>query len=100
MGSRLSHSIRQARALQRDTRPRPNGCSVGRPSKSAAGSAEKPAIIFGRTRISNMTHLQLPSAVIDTNVVLDWLVFGSADTAELASFVTSRRLQWLSTAAM
>jgi uncharacterized protein len=74
--------------------------SVGRPSKSAAGSAEKPAIIFGRTRISNMQHSQPPSAVIDTNVVLDWLVFGNAEATELAGFVTSGRLRWLTTPAM
>jgi len=37
------------------------------------------------------------SAVIDTNVVLDWLVFGNADAAELARFVTGGRLRWLAT---
>ena len=37
------------------------------------------------------------TAVIDTNVVLDWLVFGNADAAEVAGFITSGRLRWLST---
>jgi uncharacterized protein len=40
------------------------------------------------------------SAVIDTNVVLDWLVFGNAEAAELAALVTSGRLRWLTTPAM
>jgi putative PIN family toxin of toxin-antitoxin system len=39
-------------------------------------------------------------AVIDTNVVLDWLVFGNPDVSELASHITSGRLRWLSTGAM
>lgn len=78
---------------------------MSRPTKSAAESAEKPAIIFGRTRprkqgpgrirlrpaggIQNLAfrpvrliHPSLPipepaaRLVLDTNVVLDWLVFG------------------------
>jgi putative PIN family toxin of toxin-antitoxin system len=40
------------------------------------------------------------SAVIDTNVVIDWLVFGNADAQALASHITDRRLRWLSTSAM
>jgi putative PIN family toxin of toxin-antitoxin system len=35
------------------------------------------------------------SAVIDTNVVLDWLVFRDASVDALAQLVTERRLRWL-----
>lgn len=38
--------------------------------------------------------------VIDTNVVLDWLVFDSPDTVELAAAITSGAMVWLGTAAM
>ena len=38
--------------------------------------------------------------VIDTNVVLDWLVFDSPDTAALAAAVTSGQLVWQATEAM
>jgi uncharacterized protein len=44
-----------------------------------------------------MQHPAPASVVIDTNVVLDWLVFGNADAAELAGFITSGRLRWLTT---
>ena len=47
-----------------------------------------------------MQQPERASAVIDTNVVLDWLVFGNADAAELAGLITSRRLRWLVTPAM
>ncbi|MDP4300151.1 PIN domain-containing protein [Leptothrix discophora] len=38
--------------------------------------------------------------VIDTNVVLDWLVFRSDDTLALGAAVMSGRLAWLATEAM
>ncbi|MGY0193635.1 PIN domain-containing protein [Leptothrix sp. BB-4] len=38
--------------------------------------------------------------VLDTNVVLDWLVFRSEDTAELGAAIEAGRLAWLATAAM
>ncbi|MFY9514634.1 MAG: putative toxin-antitoxin system toxin component, PIN family [Rubrivivax sp.] len=41
-----------------------------------------------------------PSAVLDTNVVLDWLVFADAQVAPLVQAVESRRLRWLATATM
>lgn len=40
------------------------------------------------------------AVVIDTNVVLDWLVFGNADAQALASHITSGLLRWVSTSAM
>jgi uncharacterized protein len=41
-----------------------------------------------------------PSVVLDTNVVLDWLVFSEPSVAALADAVTCRRVRWLATAAM
>ena len=40
---------------------------------------------------------ETPAAVLDTNVVLDWLVFRDARTAPLADALLARRLRWLAT---
>lgn len=40
------------------------------------------------------------SAVLDTNVVLDWLVFRDPRAAPLAAALQGRRLRWLACAAM
>ena len=42
----------------------------------------------------------LPGVVLDTNVVLDWLLFGEPSVAELAAAVVGGRVRWLATAAM
>lgn len=41
-----------------------------------------------------------PRAVLDTNVVLDWLVFGNPAVRPIAQALESGRLQWVATAAM
>ena len=41
-----------------------------------------------------------PRVVLDTNVVLDWLLFRDAACTELAGRVQSRQLVWLATAPM
>jgi uncharacterized protein len=41
-----------------------------------------------------------PSVVIDTNVVLDWLLFGNPAVAPLAAAVESRRARWLASPRM
>lgn len=41
-----------------------------------------------------------PEIVLDTNVVLDWLVFGEPTVAALVDAVESGRVRWLATAAM
>ena len=41
-----------------------------------------------------------PSAVLDTNTVLDWLVFRDPATAELARCIEAGRLAWRATPAM
>ena len=42
----------------------------------------------------------LPGVVLDTNVVLDWLLFDEPSVAELAAAVMGGRVRWLGTAAM
>ncbi len=42
----------------------------------------------------------VPAAVLDTNVVLDWLVFRDAGVAPIAQAVRSGRLHWLATDTM
>jgi predicted nucleic acid-binding protein len=42
----------------------------------------------------------LPAIVLDTNVVLDWLLFGDPSAAELSAAITQRRVRWVATALM
>jgi predicted nucleic acid-binding protein len=41
-----------------------------------------------------------PSVVLDTNVVLDWLLFSDPPMAKLAAAVVGGRVRWLATATM
>jgi uncharacterized protein len=41
-----------------------------------------------------------PGVVLDTNVVLDWLLFNDPSVAKLAAAVVGGRVRWLATAAM
>ena len=41
-----------------------------------------------------------PTVVLDTNAVLDWLLFADPRMAPLASAVTDGRLRWIATARM
>jgi uncharacterized protein len=41
-----------------------------------------------------------PIVVLDTNVVLDWLVFGDVTCAALADAITRARVRWLASAPM
>ncbi|MEO8836701.1 MAG: PIN domain-containing protein [Caldimonas sp.] len=41
-----------------------------------------------------------PSLVIDTNAVLDWLLFADPRAAPLSAAVTSGRVRWIATRAM
>ena len=91
----------------------PKEVSVSRPTKSAAGSAEKPSIIFGWTtsrkrgswhrtpQTPSLNPTSLPAAIVlDTNVVLDWLVFHNPACAPLAQGLADGHLCWLATAEM
>lgn len=42
----------------------------------------------------------LPAIVLDTNVVLDWLLFDDHRVAALAGAIVRRRVRWLATRAM
>ena len=42
----------------------------------------------------------MPPLILDTHVVLDWLLFDDARVASLALAVTSGRIRWVVTAAM
>lgn len=42
----------------------------------------------------------LPAIVLDTNVVLDWLVFRSTDSQQLRECLTQGKVRWLASAAM
>ena len=44
--------------------------------------------------------LPAPAVVVDTNVALDWLVFGNPGVAPLFAQITSGRLQWWGCARM
>ena len=45
-------------------------------------------------------HLSIPAIVLDTNVVLDWLVFRSADSEQLRECLIKGKVRWLASAAM
>jgi predicted nucleic acid-binding protein len=53
----------------------------------------------GQARV-DQTESAAPIAVIDTNVVLDWLVFDDPRARPLAEAVAAGRLRWVATAAM
>ena len=66
-------------------------------------SAEKPSIIFGRTdpgKRGALIPTEPPAAVIDTNVLLDWLVFCDPRVAPLSHAVEARALRWLASPPM
>jgi predicted nucleic acid-binding protein len=44
--------------------------------------------------------IQIPSVVLDTNVVLDWLVFRNPQCTPLAQAIEGGRLRWLVTESM
>lgn len=68
------------------------------PCDSTAQSAEKPSIIFGTPDAGN-TRRRLSAnaantAVLDTNVVLDWLLFRDPCTAALGAALRDGQLRW------
>jgi len=44
--------------------------------------------------------MSLPGVVLDTNILLDWLVFGDPSSARLESALQAGRVAWLATLAM
>ena len=105
-----------------------DACCGEPPDKERSKSAEKPAIIFGRgpTRKRSCgaapvpfrfdglpthptmsfqpvadTHFDMPTAlVLDTNVVLDWLVFRDLSCMELGRAIHAGRARWFVTEPM
>jgi predicted nucleic acid-binding protein len=47
-----------------------------------------------------LSQLPRPALVLDTNVVLDWLLFDDASAAPLAAAIVQRQVRWIATAAM
>ena len=47
-----------------------------------------------------MSPMSRPTIVLDTNVVLDWLLFDDRSVHALAAAVESRRVDWIATAEM
>ena len=77
---------------------------VSRSTKSAAESAGKPAIIFAGTVASKAREKSapkmLPTIVIDTNVVLDWLVFEDPAVHALTAAFAAGHVDWIATVEM
>lgn len=74
------------------------------PCSSTAQSAEKPSIIFGAADAGN-TRRRLnanapATAVLDTNVVLDWLLFRDPCMAAVGAALQNGQLYWASCARM
>jgi predicted nucleic acid-binding protein len=47
-----------------------------------------------------LNQIPRPSLVIDTNVVIDWLLFADASSVPLAAAVARRKVRWIATEAM
>jgi predicted nucleic acid-binding protein len=47
-----------------------------------------------------LSQLPRPAIVLDTNVVLDWLLFEDPSSAPLAAAILRRQVRWIATAAM
>ena len=80
---------------------------VGRPTKSAAKFAEKPSIILGRPSSRKQTPpnpvpspFAQPSLVLDTNIVLDWLVFRDPSCHALGAAIEAGAVRWLAAEAL
>ena len=82
--------------------------ALARARKNAAMDAEKPASIFRLDSSSKLPPASPPAlmsqkrsaVVLDTNVVLDWLVFRDARVVPLVAAIQGGRVQWLACAAM
>ena len=81
---------------------------MGRPPKSAAKSAEKPSSIFADQKPCKVDRLNSPVPpreppfliVLDTNVVLDALLFRDAQCALLNDRLDAGQLHWVASKAM
>lgn len=55
---------------------------------------------FHRKRVMNPPVAPVPLIVLDTNVVLDWLVFGNPGCAAVHTALAAGEVQWIATPAM
>ena len=60
----------------------------------------RPAPISGEPILTSEMAVSLPTIVIDTNVILDWLVFRDPSSLALADAIRHRQVRWVATAAM
>lgn len=47
-----------------------------------------------------LSQIPLPAMVLDTNVVIDWLLFDDPSSCSLAAAIARRQVKWIATAAM
>lgn len=64
-------------------------------SDVSSQSPKSPALIK-----QMLTSASVPVIVLDTNVVLDWLVFENPSVVALAAAIGRRQVRWVATAAM
>jgi predicted nucleic acid-binding protein len=55
---------------------------------------------FGEPLLTSLSAPTVPSIVLDTNVVLDWLVFNDPRSAPLAAAIVRRQVRWVAIRAM
>lgn len=101
---------------------RPRAKLLGQATRQdPAATAEKPSIVFrsaearnkceqdlrswradvpGNANVTRLTAKPGAVAVLDTNVVLDWLVFDDPAAAHLQRAIEAGQLRWIATAAM
>lgn len=66
-----------------------------------SGTMSSEATDFPRMQLPTARHDAVaPAIVLDTNVVLDWLLFRDRRVATLAEAIVGRRVRWLATLAM
>lgn len=84
-------------------------CSQLFESSDTAKFAEKPSSIFdstcdgkdlGTTPMMSPLAAPVPRVVLDTNVVLDWLVFRNTAVLPLVSAIEQRHVEWIACASM
>ena len=63
-------------------------------------SQSRTAPTSGKPTLTSATAVSVPTIVVDTNVILDWLVFKDPSSLALANAISQRQVCWVATAAM
>lgn len=58
------------------------------------------ASVFRKPTLTSVSASSVPTIVVDTNVILDWLVFKDPSSLALADAINRRQVRWVATAAM